>query len=611
MARRWSRAEEERVVGLVRRCAGVGQLKQVYAHVVASGQSQNDFVATKLVRTFAKLGSLDHARAIADAVRNPNVFVWTALIRGYSLANSSSSWKEALLLYIQMSRRPGIKPLTFTLSSVLKACLQLLALDEGARIHAHAFKHGFQLDARVQTTLIEFYGRCKSLVEARKVFDKILRCGLKDVQAWNTMIAVYAEAGDMSAARCLFETMPEKNTFTWVEMIGGYAALCQMDSALEIFELALAIGEKSPVVSTAMITGHAKCGDISAARLVFDEMTKRDVASWNAMISAYSHASLHDEALNLFKLMLSSTGQCKVEPNQTTIATIVSACAQSGSRSLANWIQNYIDHRRAELLNSHTVAALIDLHSKCGDMDRAYDLFRGWKRKDLICYSSMIAGFGIHGRGKDAIGVFDELKEAGLKPDAICFVSVLNACSHAGMVEEGRRCFQMMKDEYCIAPTVEHYMCVVDLLGRAGCVDEAYRLITDELPPGVRPNAGVWGALLSACRIYSNVEIGEEALRHLMELEPENTGNYVLLSNIYAKTRRWEGVARVRALMRSRGMKKPPGCSWVEVEGSVRKFLTGEVYDGRLEMVLELLWWEHKDQAYLPGIGEFNADTGK
>lgn len=597
------------MVGLVRRCASVRQLKQVHAHVVASGQSQNDFVTTKLVRTFAELGSLDHARAIADAGRNPNVFVWTALIRGYSLSNSSSSWKEALLSYTQMSRRPGIKPLTFTLSSVLKACLQLLALDEGTQIHAHAFKHGFQLDNRVQTTLIDFYGRCKCFVEARQLFDKILRCGLMDVHAWNTMIAVYAKAGDMGAARCLFETMPEKNTFTWVEMIGGYAALGQMNSALQMFELASANGEKSPVVNTAMITGYAKCRDITAARSMFDEMTKQDVASWNAMISAYSHAGLNDEALNLFKFMLSTTGQCKVEPNHATIATIVSVCALSGSRSLANWIQNYINHRSAELLNSHTLAALIDLHSKCGDLDRAYDLFRGWKCKDLICYSSMIAGFGIHGYGKDAIGVFDELKEVGLKPDATCFVSVINACSHAGMVEEGRRYFQMMKDKYCIAPTVEHYMCVVDLLGRAGCVDEAYRLITDEMPPGIRLNAGVWGALLSACRIYSNVQIGEEAMRHLMELEPENAGNYVLLSNIYAKAQRWEGVARVRALMRSRGMRKPPGCSWVEVEGSVTKFLTGEVYDGRLEMVLELLRWELKDRAYLHGIGEFNESS--
>ncbi|WOL16177.1 pentatricopeptide repeat-containing protein [Canna indica] len=507
--------------------------------------------------------------------------------------------KEVLLLYARMRRFPEIKPLTFTISSVLKGCSQLVAFEEGKQIHADAFKHGFQFDARVQTTLIDFYSKCKRLTEARQVFDGIARAGLDDVQACNTMIAGYAEAGDMVAACALFESMPERNTVSLVVMIGGYASQNQMDSAHKLFERGLADGEVDVVVCTAMITGYAKCGNILAARSIFDDMPERDVASWNAMISAYSQADLNDEALDLFRLMLSTTCWQKVEPNHATIATIVSVCANYGSPSLANWIQNYVDQSGRELLNSHTVAALIDLHSKCGNLNKACELFQNWKHKDLICYSSMIAGLGIHGRGKDAVELFERLTKSGLKPDSICFVSVLTACSHAGMVDEGRRYFRWMRDEYCIPPTADHYMCIVDLLGRAGCIDEAYRLIATDMPPSVRRYAPVWGALLSACRTYSNVTVGEAAARHLMELEAENTGNYVLLSNIYAKAKRWDGVARVRAVMRARGMRKPPGWSWVEVEGALMKFMTGEVCDERLERVLELLEWELRDQGFL------------
>lgn len=498
------------------------------------------------------------------------------------------------------------RPLAFTLSAVLKALARLTALNEGAQIHSHVFKFGFHVDPRVLTALLGFYAKCGRIVDARKLFDEMAERGVGDVQVWNTMVAGYAADGDVDSASSLFERMPERNTITWVEMIGGYAALGKMDATRRLFEMCKENGEADRVVCTAMISNYAKCGDVAAARTVFNEMNERDVASWNAMISAYSNAGSAGEALDLFKLMLSGHGGGKVEPNHSTIATVVSVCAQFGSPNLANWIQGYVDRCGSRLLNNHTVAALIDLHSKCGDLERAYDLFSKWKHKDLICYSSMIAGFGIHGCGMDAIKVFDSLLKSGLRPDSICFVSVLTACSHAGMLAEGRRYFQIMKDEYCIAPNVEHYMCFADLLGRAGCIDEAYRLITNEMPPGVRPNAGVWGALLSACRTYSNVEVAEEAARHLMELEPENAGNYVLLSNIYAKARRWDEAARVRARMRGRGMRKPPGWSWAEVGGGeARKFLTEEVYDGRVEMMLQLLDWELRDQGYVPTIEKF------
>ncbi|KAH7663984.1 TPR-like protein [Dioscorea alata] len=596
--RRWSRAEEDQVIALIKLCKAVRQLKQVHAHILLHGQSQNSYLAAKLVRSFTELGCLQSARSIADEMTNPNAFVWTALIRGYSQYDEPEfQFKEVFSLYRRMRRcSPSIEPLTFTVSSVLKACARASALSEGMQVHANAFKHGFQFDASVQTALIGFYGKCRRMPDAQQVFDKMQAAGVRDIHACNTAIAGYAEAGDMESARYLFDRMPQWNTFTLVEMIQGYAAIGQMEYAQGLFETNLSPGDHNAVVCTAIICGYSKCGDITSARSVFDKMTDRDVASWNAMITAYTHSDHPDDALDLFQAMLNSN----TKPNKATIATIASACAQLGSRNTARALQHYVDHHGSELMNRHTVAALVDLHAKCGDLQKAREVFDRWPHRDLICYSSMIAGFGIHGHGEEAMRVFDDLISAGLKPDSVVFVSVLTACSHAGMVEEGRRYFEAMKKEHEIAPSMEHYMCMVDMLGRAGLVEEARRLIAEEMcRRGVRPSAGVWGALLSGCRSHGEVEVGEEAARRLMEMEPENAGNYVLLSNIYARAGRWEGVAKVRAMMRGRGMKKPPGWSSAEVGDGGRRFVIGEVCDTEVERMMDLLAWELMVEGYL------------
>ncbi|XP_058080250.1 putative pentatricopeptide repeat-containing protein At5g37570 isoform X1 [Magnolia sinica] len=599
--KRWNRVDEERIVGLLSLCRDLQQPKQIHAHLVTSGQSHNNFLLTKLIRTLADFGSIEHARCLFNRVDGPpSVFLWTAMIRGYSSSSNDSLLKQALLLYSQMHRclNAGDRPLNFTLSSVLKACAGLSALHHGLQVHTHVVKYGFYSEPRVQTTLIHFYSKCGCIEQMKQLFDKMSGLG-RDVQAWNTVIAGYTKLGDMQAARSIFDQMPEKNVFTWVEMITGYANSGQMDCAYQLVDTLLPPGDRDAVVCTAMIAGYAKCGDILAARMMFDKMTVRDVASWNAMITAYSQAGLFSEALHLFHLMLKTTVGSKMQPNRTTMATIVSACAQLGSAELARWIEDYINSRGRGLLNVHTVTALIDMHAKCGDPDRAYELFQSWKDKDVICYSSMIEGFGVHGRGKEALRIFRQLQEEGLKPDSICFIGILSACSHAGLVDEGCHYFESMRNEYLIPPTADHYMCMVDLLGRSGRIEEAYRIITTMVPP-VQPHAGVWGALLNACRIHSNSKLGEKAAWHLLELEPENAGNYVLLSNMYAKTRRWEDVAKVRALMRKCGMRKPPGCSWIEVEGNIHRFLVADVWDIRLEEMLELLRWELKTHSYLP-----------
>ncbi|KAF9604607.1 hypothetical protein IFM89_008873 [Coptis chinensis] len=437
----------------------------------------------------------------------------------------------------------------FALASVLKACVGVgvKAVEEGMQVHGHVMKYGCYEDVRVQTKLIDFYGKCGLMEEAERVFD---RMSVRDVQAWNTLISGFVKDGNMEAAKSFFKRMPNRNDFTWEAMISGYANVGRMDDAQKLFDELLEDCcelDMNAVVCTAMITGYAKCGDIEAARRVFDGMFRMDVVSWTAMISAYCQAGLYVEAVDLFKLMLKIGGETK--PNESTVSSVVSACTHLGSVELARWIKEYIYSRGKELLNTHTVTALIDMHAKCGEPDEAYELFKQWKDKDIVCYSTMIAGF------------------------------VLSACSHAGLVNEGCRYFDVMQKEYSILPTADHYMCMVDLLGGVqGLIADAYRTIVEVMPP-VEPNAGVWGALLSACRVHHNVEIGEIAAKHLLEIEPENAGNYVLLASIYAKARKWKQVEYVRGLMKSRGATKSPGLSRIEIGGRSHKFRMDDIPD--------------------------------
>ncbi|KAL5973069.1 hypothetical protein ACLOJK_039876 [Asimina triloba] len=615
----WDRRRDEgRIVKLLNSCSGSGsssssirQLEQIHAHLLAHGQSRNKFLLTKLIRSFADRGSLQHSRRLFDSVVDappPSIFLWTAMIKAYSGHDDAFLCAEALHLYSRMhcSLLAGEQPLAYTLSSSLKACARLSALPQGMQLHTHVFKYNFHSDLCVQTTLIRFYSACGCTQQMEQVFDGVA-VAERDVQAWNTLIAGYAKMGDMSAARSSFECMPEMNECTWVEMISGYAKAGRMDDARGLIDTLLPPGDRNAVICTAMIAGYAKCGDISSARMMFDQIIDRDVASWNAIISAYSQAGLYSEALHLFQLMLQPSVASRVKPNQATMATVISTCAQVGYAELAQKIEDYVNSHGHSLLNLRSVTALIEMHAKCGDPDKAFELFQRWKGKDVVCYSSMIKGFAIHGRGLEALHIFHQLLEEGLQPDSICFIGVLSACSHTGLVVEGCHYFECMKNDYSIPPTADHYMCLVDLLGRAGRIEEAYRIITTVMHP-VQPHAGIWGALLNACRIHCNVELGERAALHLLQLEPHNAGNYILLSNIYAKAKRWEDVACVRARMRDYVMRKPPGWSWIEVGGVTHRFLVATVQDGRLQSTLDLLGWDLIARGYILSPDDMQDD---
>jgi pentatricopeptide repeat protein len=371
---------------------------------------------------------------------------------------------------------------------------------------------------------------------------------------------------------------PDK--FTFPRVLKACANLEALHQGREIHGDIVRRGLESDVfIGNALIDMYAKCGVLKTARDLFDKMPQRDIVSWNSVIAGYGQSGYCDEALNLFREMVLAG----MKLDAVSIACGLPACASLGALRQGKEIHRYII--RTEIAGNGFVAcALIDMHSKCGSIEDARQVFDRIPKEDLVVWNAMIKGYAMHGQGKSAVSLYHQMLLSGKKPDHITFLAVLYACNHAGLVNEGRKYFDSMGQHYGVRPRVEHYACMVDLLGRAGFLDEAQNLIT--MMP-IEPNASVFGALLSGCRVHGNINLAECAANRLFELEPNNPGNYVLLSNIYAAAGKWEEVAKVRAVMKEKGLKKPAGCSWIEVKNKVHTFLVGDKLHPQSEHIYE------------------------
>lgn len=368
-----------------------------------------------------------------------------------------------------------------------------------------------------------------------------------DTYVRTALVDVYARGGDVVSARRLFDTMVEKNL----------------------------------VSLTAMITGHAKNGNLDEARVLFDGMEERDVVSWNVMIDGYAQHGQPNEALILFRQML----KARLKPNEATMVAVLSACGQVGALDSGRWIHSCLGYK-ATSINARVGTALIDMYSKCGSLHDARKVFDAIKNKDAVAYNAMIGGYAIHGFTQDAMSLFKEMSRVGPHPTDITFIGILSACAHSGLVSEGWALFNKMKDEYKIQPKIEHYGCMVNLLGRAGHLLEAYELVKST---SVDADPVIWGTLLGACRLHKNTALGEKIVGFLLEHGLANSGTYVLLSNIYAAAGNWDGVARMRAMMKQSGVQKEPGCSSIEVNNKVHEFLAGDMKHPKSKEIFGML----------------------
>lgn len=396
---------------------------------------------------------------------------------------------------------------------------------------------------------------------AVSVFDRIEK---PDALLWNTMIRGFSKTTQPQKAIHFYQRMQQKgrkaDTFTLsflFKAIGGLGSL-PLGSQLHCNTLKLGL-ETHAHVSNSLMHMYGMLKDIASADQLFEEMPNVDLVAWNSIIDSHVCCGNYKEALQLLTRMVKSG----VQPDDATLVVALSACAAIGELEFGRQIHSWI--RGTDLADITSVCnSLVDMYAKCGAVDEAYDTFNKMKMKSKVSWNVMILGLASHGDGKEALALFSRmLEENSERPDNITFLGVLCACSHGGMIDEGRQIFDIMIRDYNIQPTIKHYGCMVDLLGRAGLVEEAYNLI-ESMP--MEGNAVVWRTLLAACQVHGYVELGERVRKQLLELEPNHSSDYVLLSNMYASTGQWNEMSKQRRSMQKRRVQKPqPGNSCIGV----------------------------------------------
>ncbi|KAH7682899.1 TPR-like protein [Dioscorea alata] len=387
---------------------------------------------------------------------------------------------------------------------------------------------------------------------------------------YNLMIRSLANHGHLHQSLGLYSSLLSSTThhpdkFTFPFALKSCAALSDIHNGKQIHQHSICLGcENDPFVRAALVDMYSKCGYIDSARQVFDKMPQRDLVSWTCMISGYAHNGCNFEVLEFFHLMRSSG----VRPNRVSLLSTLLACGRLGALCKGQCIHGHAIHTGFDT-NVLVATSIIDMYAKCGSLNVARLMFDITDGKDLVCWSAMIACYGYHGLGRDAIDIFNCMVRAGTKPNHATFTSLLSACSHSGLVNEGRKCFDSMVSVHDVEPKLNHYACMVDLLGRAGRLHEALELI-ERMP--MKPDSSLWGSLLGACRIHGDIDTGEKVADKIFELETTHSGYYVLLSNIYAAKSRWKEVERVRKLMVGNKVSKVQGFSLIEFGNQVHKF---------------------------------------
>ncbi|XP_058102787.1 pentatricopeptide repeat-containing protein At4g38010-like isoform X3 [Magnolia sinica] len=523
-----------------------------------------------------------------------NLFSYNSIIR--SLAAGPTP-HLSISLYNHM-RRNSVSPDNYTFPFVLKSCARLLFYQKGRELHAVSLKLGFEYDVFVQNSLIYMYSICGEIETACRVFD-FMPIWVRDVVSWNSLISGYVQRGHCGNALDVFvkmlgvvEGFVRPNEVTAVSVLAACSRVGGIELGRRIHAFVVGSGFLLDVfLGSSLIDMYVKCGHVDDARLVFDGMPERNVVCWTSMISGYAQSGRFREAIELFRVML----VVGVEVDGATVACVASACAHLGALDHGRWVHAYCDRNGVEM-NVTVKNALIDMYSKCGDIGEARRIFDRLFRRDVFSWTVMISGLAMNGMSDEALDLFSQMRLLGdVRPNEVTFLGVLSACSHGGLVDEGYHHFNCMKKIYNLTPQIEHYGCVVDLLGRANLLVEAENFIKN-MP--IEPDAVIWRSLLFACRSNRNIELAEFAVKHILELEPGRCGVHVLLSNIYAASLRWNDVKRVRKGLRpavraynghmgQKGYQVLVLMAWLKNQAG--SFITKAKHSGHLLILLSLL----------------------
>ncbi|KAL6128679.1 hypothetical protein ACLB2K_072034 [Fragaria x ananassa] len=534
--------------------------KQLHGHVVKLGMYNLQSLQIQILNVYVKCKDLNHAEKVFDEMRVRNVVAWNALITGF--VNCSINHESNLYLVFCYFRRMLVEragPDDITFNGLFRGCVESKDVEIGRQLHCFAVKLGFGLSCFVGSGIVGLYAKFGLVEDARCAFDCVL---YKDQVLWNVMVNCYASNSLAGRAFGVFNVMRLESVkgdeFTFSSILSASSTWGSCELGVQIHGSVVRQSFDFDVqVSSALVDMYAKTGNIGDAHMAFNAMPIRNVVSWNSIIVGYGQHGQGSEAIKVLREMFRE----RFYPDEFTLASIVSSCGNVPSANELMQVHAYMIklgfHSFSSIAN-----ALINAYSKCGSIASASRCFDLVTEPDLVTWTSVICAYAFHGLAKEATQIFDNMLTYGIRPDGIAFLGVLSACSHGGLVKKGLQYFKLITDDNQVFPDSMHYTCLIDLLGRAGLLDEAFIVLTS-MPIKADPNT--FGAFIGACKVNGNVGLAKWAAEKLFALEPNKPVNYTLMSNIYSTEGHWANVARVRQMIRYNCDQKAPGCSWLEV----------------------------------------------
>lgn len=540
--------------------------EKIHSRIIKMGFDIDLFICNSLIVMYSKLGCIDQSEKIFEDMPIKDLVSWNSMISGF--VSVGDSWRS--LMCLRGMQNLGKIPDRFSLISTLAACSLKGYLLSGKEAHCQVIRKYFESDSMIQTSLIDMYGKCGLVDYSERLFNKLSQ---RNIILWNAIIGAYALNNKAEEAFTCFKRMRafdnlDPDSVTLLNLLNSCLRLGSLFHGKSIHGFAIRNGFfPNVVLETALVDMYGKCGMLNMAECIFIGMKEKNLISWNTMIGAYVQSGSHEEALQLFQDLCSEP----LEPDEYTYTGILPAYAEISLPKQANQIHGRIIKSGFGFSSIIICNSLINMYAKCGDIQSAEKIFKRMScEKDVVSWNTIIMAYGIHGFGENSINLFSAMTQKGIKPNASTFVSLLTSCSIAGMVDEGHKYFNLMMEDHDIDPGIEHYGCMLDLLGRSGNLDLAKNFI-DKMP--LAPTTRIWGSLLAASRHHGNLELAQLSADRITSLEhSNNVGCYLLLANMYADARRWEDSERIRQLMKDKGLQKTVAGTMIEHNGKTYQF---------------------------------------
>ncbi|KAK9075115.1 hypothetical protein SSX86_003434 [Deinandra increscens subsp. villosa] len=566
--------------------------KEIHGRMLKCEEKLNSFVENSLVNFYGKCGMMKNAVSVFDMILDPNEVSWTSLV---SCACQCGENLEGLKIFAR-SHKAGVIVNEFACASVLGACAALENLELGAQVHSFAVKSGTRMDQFVVTGLVNLYAKCGLLDSAQWAFGEVKNPHLT---AWTALIGGYVQQGKSKESVDLFiklhasgDNKPNERTFATV-----YGAFFDANEiGKQLHSLIIKFGYISfTVVGNSVMDFYFKSNHITEALKVFEEMNERDVVTWNALISGHMNSGFHEKAVEFLREMLSKG----FELNLYSYSSILNIC---GDLPAIEWgKQTHCCIIKLKIASNVVVgSALIDMYAKCGRLSNARVVFDNFSFKNIVSWNTMLVGYAHHGHGEKALEIYNMMLDHGVKPNDITFIGVLSACGHSGLLQDGLFHFSSMTKDYGITPRTDHLACMVNLFSRKGLTKLACEFIHN-FP--AKPDKVVWRCLLSGCKKNKDFDLGKYAAEKILAIDPDDVSAHIMLSNIYAESKKWNDIAKIRILMKEKVLKKDTGYSWIELMN--KTYLFSSVQDSGFEgnqvfEVLTMLTEQLFDEGYVP-----------